>query len=154
MEALQSKTKKIKRLLIISAIVIALLVSAFLVLYRCAVVQQKASDLSERIALFGWEDYIKYSMLSDKLKEIVSEEEFNDSSPEVRMAMYRKLEGLLIDDKPVSSFDGSTGFWKAPYFEIHKEEGISYMVTFRIDLDAKLDGSVEVVNFACYYYRT
>ena len=75
-------------------------------------VDMSIEELSSNVTLFGWEDYVKYPMLSDELKSVISEEEFNDNSDESRLSMYKKLENLVIDDRPTSRFKGSTAWRK------------------------------------------
>ena len=113
--------------------------------------QSKARELSELISLFGWRDYVQYSMLSKELKGIISEEEFYADSVEERLAMYRKLENLVLDDRESRDFMGSSGNWQSPYFEMCEIDGTKYFITFQLDIDYNYwNGKLEIVNFICY----
>ena len=104
-------------------------------------------EFAQSINASGWEDKITYSMLSDELKEIVSEEEFADDTPEARIAMYRKLEELVLDDS--EHFYCSTSWWKTPCFEAYTIDGVTYYVEIEMDFN-KLPGGIEVANFTCH----
>ncbi len=60
----------------ISAVLIAL-ASAFFLL---SVNSYNAVEFSREICVSGWQGKVTYSMLSDELKKIISEEEFSDRS--------------------------------------------------------------------------
>ena len=94
----------------------------------------------------GWEGTLSYSMLSNDLKEIISEEEFTDKSPQGRLSMYRKLENLTLDNRPSTDFKGSTSHFKSPYMEIIEVDNKNYYIHIQIDLDAGLL-EPKVVNF-------
>ena len=94
----------------------------------------------------GWEGTLSYSMLSSNLKEIISEEEFSDKSPQGRLSMYRKLENLTLDNRPTTDFKGSTSHFKSPYEEIIEIDNKHYYVDIQIDIDAGLL-EPKVVNF-------
>ena len=94
----------------------------------------------------GWEGTLSYSMLSNDLKEIISEEEFTDKSPQGRLSMYRKLENLTLDNRPSTDFKGSTSHFKSPYAEIIEVDNKKYYVDIKIDIDAGLL-EPKVVNF-------
>lgn len=94
----------------------------------------------------GWEGTLSYSMLSNDLKEIISEEEFTDKSPQGRLSMYRKLENLTLDNRPSTDFKGSTSHFKSPYVEIIEVDNKKYYVDIKIDIDAGLL-EPKVVNF-------
>ena len=140
-----------KRKIVISTLIgIAVIIPlTFIVLYYNAYQSFKANELCSSINPYGWEDSITYSMLSSELQEIISEEEFSDSTPEIRLQMYKKLENLILDDRPLNSFDGSTDFWKTPYCENYEIDGVSYYVEFRIDVKCRFN-KMEVRNFTCY----
>ncbi len=114
--------------------------------------KDEAVELSRDIISEGWEGNITYSMLSGELKEIVTEDEFNDSSPEGRLAMYRKLESLVLDDRPAIEFDGSTDSWKSPCVDEFETGDMRYFVDITIDLDSHFFYS-EVVNFTCRIFE-
>lgn len=94
----------------------------------------------------GWEGTLSYSMLSNDLKEIISEEEFTDKSPQGRLSMYRKLENLTLDNRPSTDFKGSTSHFKSPYVEIIEVDNKKYYIDIKIDIDAGLL-EPKVVNF-------
>lgn len=94
----------------------------------------------------GWEGTLSYSMLSSDLKNIISEEEFTDKSPQGRLSMYRKLENLTLDNRPSTDFKGSTSHFKSPYEEIIEIDNKKYYVDIQIDIDAGLL-EPKVVNF-------
>lgn len=94
----------------------------------------------------GWEGTLSYSMLSNDLKEIISEEEFTDKSPQGRLSMYRKLENLTLDNRPSTDFKGSTSHFKSPYAEIIEVDNKNYYIDIKIDIDAGLL-EPKVVNF-------
>ena len=106
----------------------------------------EAHELCMDMCAYGWEEYITYPMLSAELKEIVSEEEFSDRSPEGRLNMYKKLNGLVLDTRPNDKFDGRTSWFKSPYCDIIEVDGGSYRVEFGIDLIYTF-GRIEVRNF-------
>lgn len=137
-------TKSKKRVLAI-VISIAVMLAAF-----CTGYAFWAIGLPEEICMNifdeGWEGTLSYSMLSNDLKEIISEEEFTDKSPQGRLSMYRKLENLTLDDRPSTDFKGSTSHFKSPYVEIIEVDNKKYYVDIQIDLDAGLH-EPKVVNF-------
>ena len=85
-------------------------------------------------------------MLSNDLKEIISEEEFTDKSPQGRLSMYRKLENLTLDNRPSTDFKGSTSHFKSPYVEFIEVDNKHYYVDIQIDIDAGMF-EPKVVNF-------
>ena len=127
----------------ISAVLIAL-ASAFFLL---SVNSYNAVEFSREICVSGWQGKVTYSMLSDELKKIISEEEFSDSTPEARMAMYRKLEDLVLDSS--EHFYCSTSWWKTPCFELYTIDGITYSIDIEIDFNKCLNG-IKAVNFTCH----
>ena len=148
MKSISKRAKKIIIIAITAAVVLIAMIIASVVYFIN--VEIGIYDLSSAVAVFGWEDYIKYSMLSDELKSIISEEEFNDSSDEGRLSMYKKLEKLIIDDRPTSEFKGSTSWFKPDYMYHVKMDNEEYCVYIRIDFDEKFF-SPEVVNFTANF---
>lgn len=144
-----TKTNTAKKIMI-PAIIIVLVLAIICFLWQFG--KGEAWELSMDICSDGWEGNITYSMLSGELKEIVTEDEFNDSSPEGRIAMYRKLESLVLDDRPAGEFDGSTDFWKSPCVDEIEIGDMDYYVNIEIDLDSYFFDS-EVVNFTCHIYE-
>jgi hypothetical protein len=112
----------------------------------------EARRVAESVKVIGWERAITYPMLSADLQEIISEEEFNDSTTEGRHHMYRKLEDLTLDKHPAEWFDGSTDFYKTPPAEGYELDGVWYTVEFRIDIKCVFD-QMEVRNFSCHFYE-
>lgn len=100
----------------------------------------------------GWSRNISYDMLSSELQEIISEEEFSDTNSQNRLAMYRKLENLIIDNRPIEKFNATTTGVKTPYVEFYETDGKKYQVDFRIDIDSHF-GKMEVKNFCCYIHE-
>lgn len=72
---------------------------------------------------------------------------FSDNTPEARLAMYRKLEDLVLDDS--EHFYSSTSWWKTSCFESYTIDGVTYSVEIEIDLN-KRPGGMEVANFTCH----
>lgn len=62
--------------------------------------------------------------------------------------MYRKLENLVLDERPKDKFDGSTSWWKFPCMEIIEADDTRYYVDFEIDVTCAF-GVVRVHNFTC-----
>lgn len=137
-------TKSKKRVLAV-VISIAVVLAAF-----CTGYAFWAIGLPEEICMNifdeGWEGTLSYSMLSNDLKEIISEEEFTDKSPQGRLSMYRKLENLTLDNRPSTDFKGSTSHFKSPYAEIIEVDNKNYYIDIKIDIDAGLL-EPKVVNF-------
>ena len=134
-------------------IITTLIVSVFLIFIVWYVQKFNAMELSLNLCENGWEGNITYAMLSDELKEIVSEDEFNDRSNEGRIAMYRKLEKLVLDDRPTEKFDISTAFWKSPCVDAVEIDNMQYFVDIQIDMDSHIYG-YEVVNFTCHIFES
>ncbi len=141
------KTKK-RLIKIIGGIVLGI-VLIFSIIYVVLCWKIDAYNLGMSIHSEGWEKYISYDMLSDDLQEIISEEEFSDTNPQNRFRMYRKLENMIIDKRPLKEFDGTTVGWKTPYCEFYEIDGKKYGVEFRIDIDSHFN-KMEVRNFCCY----
>lgn len=110
----------------------------------------EAHELCMDMCSHGWEGYITYPMLSAELKEIVSEEEFSDRSPEGKLNMYKKLNGVILDNRANDKFDGRTSWFKSPCLDIIEADGESYWVELGIDVIYKF-GRIEVRNFTCYF---
>lgn len=136
-------TKLGKIVLLVWAVLIVL-AAAF---YILAVRAQDPVEFVQSICAYGWEGKVTYSMLSDELKKIVTEEEFSDSTPEARLEMYRKLEDLVLDDS--ENFYCSTSWWKTPCFESYTIDGITYSIEIEIDFN-KCPGGMEAANFTCH----
>lgn len=136
------KTKN--KIIIISAVFVLCAVIAIIPLYLH--MYYKARSLTE---LVDWETSIEYSMLSKKLKNVISEEEFNDRTDAGKYNMYQKLEGLELE--AVDNETPSTDWWKSPPLDsVVTEEG-SFWVEYRIDFKVH-PNRIEVINFVTYVH--
>lgn len=97
----------------------------------------------------NWREVVTYEMLSDKLKKVISEEEFNDCTDSGRYNMYRKLENLEIEKR--RKHDPSTSWWKTPPFDSVKTDDGDFCIEFRIDYRTHLT-HIEVINIKTYIY--
>lgn len=102
-----------------------------------------------------WKDHITYSMLSDDIRSVVSEDEFNGDS-EALLQMYRNLEEVRFSEK--NHFPGSTDHWKSPPVPhiITDENGQEYCIFYDFDFDVDtlaIIPKVEVVNFTCHIFE-
>ena len=88
-----------------------------------------------------------YEMLSDKLKEVISEDELNDTTEIGKYNLYRKLENLELE-KPRHN-DPSTSWWKTLPFERVKTDDGDFYIEFRIDYRTHLT-HIEVINIITY----
>lgn len=146
------KSKRILQLIITILIsASAVFVALYAFLYYLASKELEARDLCTSIIAAGWEELITYDMLSKELKEIITEEEFLDSSDENRYEMYKKLENLIVDDRPLKNFDGSTHHWKTPGVDRLIIDGEYVYAEIRIDVENRC-GKPEVRNFCTYFY--
>lgn len=141
----------IKKKIIICNILIfaALLISAAIALF---INSTRSYELCSDAIMHGWENSIEYSMLSRELKSIISEEEFLDNSPEGRLEMYQKLNGLVLDERPTKKFHGSTHGFKSPCMDMIEVNGQTYSVDITIEAMGRLTG-IEILNFYCYLYE-
>lgn len=141
-----------KKIVIICNILIfaALLIAAGF--YHYIFDSVKGYDFCNDVFSHGWEKNIEYSMLSRDLKSIISEEEFNDDTPEGRLKMYEKLNELVLDERPTNSFEGSTHWGKTPCYETIEVDGTRYWTEFGIDITCTF-GRIEVRNFTCYLHE-
>lgn len=141
--------RKADRSVIVAVSCLAAILIGITCFYTYMYFSAEAHDLCGDICLYGWERYISYPMLSAELKGIISEEEFSDRTPEGKLRMYEKLNGLVLDDRPDVKFDGSTSWFKSPCYDIIERNGESDLVELRIDLAYRF-GKLEVRNFtAC-----
>lgn len=142
--------KRSKKIVICSILILAaLLIAAGITLYISSIM---AYEFCMDCFSSGWEKNLKYSMLSSDLKNVISEEEFNDNTPESRLELYRKLDGLVLDERPTEKFHGSTHGFKTPYIEVLEINGEEYFVEITIETMGRLTG-IEVRNFYCYLYK-
>lgn len=125
---------------------IGALIACAAVFYVYVINSAEAYDLCADMCMWGWEDYVTYPMLSAELRDIVSEEEFSDRSPEGKLRMYEKLNGLVLDDRAGDKFDGRTSWFKTPCHELIETNGEHYAVDLSIDVVWKF-GKTEVRNF-------
>ncbi len=140
-----------KKIVIICNILIfaALLIAAGITLF---INSTRAYELCQDCAAYGWENNLKYSMLSKELKSIISEEEFADDTPEGRLELYQKLNGLVLDDRPTKKFHGSTHGCKTPCLYSLNVNGHTYYAEIHAEAMGRLTG-IEVRNFYCYLYK-
>lgn len=127
---------------IISGIVVSILILLTAVgLYaRFVYMDIEAGELAQADS---WRKVVTYEMLSDKLKEVISEEEFNDHTDSGKYNMYRKLENLELEKRRKN--DPSTGWWKTPPCDFVKTDDGDFLVEFRIDYRTHLT-HIEVIN--------
>ena len=137
------KTKK-KAVIIIAVTVSVSLVACICLYIYMASICMKADELSQ---LEDWTDCITYSMLSDELKSVISEEEFNDRSDEGKYIMYLKLEALELEK--CRKNDLSTDWWKTPPCDLVTIDGTKYFVEYRIDFRVNFN-QIEVINFVTH----
>lgn len=136
--------KSKKKIIIISAAFILCAIIAMIPLHMH--MYYKARELT---SLDNWETNIRYSMLSKKLKNVISEEEFNDRTDAGKYNMYRKLEGLVLEatdrDTP------STDWWKTPPCDAVTTDEGRFWVEYRIDFKVHFN-RIEVINFVTYIH--
>lgn len=142
---------KRKRIVVCSVLILAaLLIAAEITLFINSI---RAYELCQECAAYGWEDSLKYSMLSRELKSIISEEEFTDDTPEGRLELYQKLNGLVLDERPTQKFHGSTHGFKTPSLCYKLDvNGSIYYAEIRVDAMGRLTG-IEVRNFYSYLHK-
>ena len=95
--------KKIKILLLV--LIPLMIIICVLAYYRYVSMDMIAVELTQ---IAGWENNITYDMLSDKLKNVISEEEFNDRTDSGKLSLYRKLENLKVEER--RKYDPSTSW--------------------------------------------
>lgn len=140
-----------KKIVIICNILIfaALLIAAGITLYINSI---RAYELCQDCAARGWENNLKYSMLSNELKSVISEEEFADDTPEGRLELYQKMNGLVLDERPTKKFHGSTHGFKSPCLYTLDVNGQTYFAEIHVEAMGRLTG-IEIRNFYCYLYK-
>lgn len=130
-------------------ILAALLIAAGITLYINSI---RSYELCQDCVARGWDNILQYSMLSKELKSVISEEEFADGSPEGRLSLYRKLSGLVLDERPTKKFHGSTHGCKSPCTDYLDVNGKTYAADITVEAMGGLTG-IEVRNFYCYLYE-
>nr|MDE6788117.1 hypothetical protein [Ruminococcus sp.] len=100
-------------------------------------------EANELAQVDNWRTVVTYEMLSDKLKEVISEDELNDTTEIGKYNLYRKLENLELE-KPRHN-DPSTSWWKTLPFERVKTDDGDFYIEFRIDYRTHLT-HIEVIN--------
>lgn len=137
--------KKIKILLLV---LISLIIICVLAYYRYVSMDMIAVELTQ---IADWENNITYDMLSDKLKNVISEEEFNDRTDSGKLSLYRKLENLKVEER--HKYDPSTSWWKTPQcFDCVEVDGEKYLVEIGFDVRSGLFG-IEIINFYTHIYK-
>lgn len=136
--------KSKKKIIIISAVFVFCAIIAAIPLYM-----RMYTRVRNLTTLDNWETNITYSMLSAKLKKIISEEEFNDRTDSGKYNIYRKLEGLELEatDKDTPS----TGWWKSPPCDAVETVEGEFWVEYRIDFKIHLT-RIEVINFVTHVH--
>lgn len=135
--------------------VVMSILSTVMILVLCAVCyfrvvsnDIKATELTQTVL---WRDSITYEMLSDKLKKIISEEEFCDRSDIGRLNLYRKVENLKVEER--RKYDPSTDWWKTPQCaDCIEMDGKRYFVEIGFDCRADIFG-VKIINFYTQIYE-
>lgn len=131
--------------------IISCIVSLLVVLLTtfCLYAQYVYMDIkcNELAHVDDWRKVVTYEMLSDKLKEVISEEEFNDCTDSGKYNMYHKLENLEIEKR--RKYDPSTSWWKTPPCESVKTDDGDFWIEFRIDYRTHLT-HIEVINIITY----
>lgn len=144
--------KKAVKTVSISLAIIALAVIS-VVVWRIIVILNVCFEC-ERLGQLWVGRVDNYSILSEELQNFISEEEFNDTTDEGRLKLYRKLEGKRFVEK--ENFPGSTGGIKTKPFDTVSVDGKSYTVEFVLDFDFnpwKLKPEPKVVNYTTYLYE-
>ncbi len=132
------------------SILAALLIAAGITIFINSI---RAYELCQSCAAYGWENSLKYSMLSKELKSVISENEFTDDTPEGRLELYTKLNGLVLDERPTQKFHGSTHGFKTPSNEYMLDvNGRTYHAEICVEAMGGLTG-IEVRNFYSYLYE-
>lgn len=141
-----------KTIKIVSALLLYIAILLF-ARWRMNVISEVAFEcrkLGERADF--WETTVKYSMLSEDIQNLISEEEFNDYTDEGRLKMYRKIENVWFVKKDANKFLGSTRHGKTPPCDLIELDGEIYFIEFYIDVDFNpwaLKPEPKVVNFSC-----
>lgn len=138
--------KKIKILLLV--LIPLMIIICVLAYYRYVSMDMIAVELTQ---IADWENNITYDMLSDKLKNVISEEEFNDRTDSGKLSLYRKLENLKVEER--RKYDPSTDWWKTPQcFDCVEVDGEKYLVEIGFDVRSGLFG-IEIINFYTHIYK-
>lgn len=138
--------KKIKILLLV--LIPLMIIICVLAYYRYVYMDMKAVELTQ---IADWENNITYDMLSDKLKNVISEEEFNDRTDSGKLSLYRKVEGLKVEER--RKYDPSIDWWKTPQcFDCVEVDGEKYLVEIGFDVRSGLFG-IEIINFYTHIYK-
>lgn len=139
---------KIKKKIIIISTAFFLCAAVFLCLWGLYM-STKAFELTKDVYDGRWQTSLEYPMLSDKLKKVISEEEFNNLTDSGKYNIYRKLEGLELEAN--DKYDSSTDEWKTAPFDIIETDKGKFLVEYRIDFKVHLT-RIEVINFVTYIY--
>lgn len=136
---------KRKRILFsILAIVVLLIIICIFLFVHMVKMSIKVDNLSQSD---NWERSITYTMLSDKLKAVISEEEFNDRSQNGKYNMYVKLQNLELE--PTDDNNPSTAWYKTPPCDYLKTDNGEYFIEYRIDFEVHFN-RIEVINFVTH----
>lgn len=136
--------KKCSKLKITIIVFIPLIILLLFLMYVYIRGLYFSMEADEKSTLDNWEVSITYDMLSDKLKNIISEEEFNDRTDIGKYDLYRKLEGLEVEKRKKN--DPSTDWYKTPPVDCVEVNGRIYWIEYKIDFRSDFTG-VKVINF-------
>lgn len=125
-----------------------MIIICILAYYRYVSMDMIAVELTQ---IASWENNITYDMLSDKLKNVISEEEFYDRTGSGKLSLYRKLENLKVEER--RKYDPSTDWWKTPQcFDCVEVDGEKYLVEIGFDVRSGFFG-IKVINFYTQIYK-
>lgn len=140
--------KKIKILLLVLIPLMIIICILALAYYIYVNMDMKAVELTQ---IASWENNITYDMFSDKLKNVISEEEFYDRTDSGKLSLYRKLENLKVEER--RKYDPSTDWWKTPQcFDCVEVDGEKYLVEIGFDVRSGFFG-IKVINFYTQIYK-
>ena len=136
-----------KKIIICIIALLVVLLTIFCLYAQYLYMESKCMELSGESR---WRDVVTYEMLSDKLKEVISEDELNDTTETGKYNLYCKLENLEIEKR--RKHDYSTAYAKTPpCFEVIKADNGKFCVELYIDYRPHLT-HIEVINIATNIY--
>ena len=148
---------KTKKIIVPICVFIFLILIVLIRIFLISSAKFKAYQIGQELcgSTSWWKDHITYEMLSDDIRSVVSEEEFNGDR-ETLLQTYQKLEEVRFSEK--EHFPGSTYHWKSdpvPHI-ITDESGQEYCIDYDFDFDVNtlaIIPKVEVVNFTCHIFE-
>lgn len=138
---MKSKKKTLIAIAVVAVSLILIAVSLYIHMIRMWI---KTDNLSH---MDNWEYCITYEMFSDELKEFISEEEFNDRTPNGKYNMYSKLQDLELE--AANENNPSTGWYKTPPCDSVTTDNGKYFIVYRIDFETHFN-RIEVINFVTH----